>query len=128
MHRWLGTLPAYHSLDGDRLIVAHAGFGEDLLQRSPKAIRNFCMYGDTSGEIDEFGLPVRRDWAAHYSGSAMIIYGHTPVREAGWVNRTLCIDTGCVFGGRLTALRYPELELLSVPARRTYCEPLRPLA
>src|SRR5439155_1870363 len=39
---------------------------------------------------------------------------------------TINIDTGCVFGGKLTALRYPEKELVSVPARQTYYEPVRP--
>ena len=58
----------------------------------------------------------------------MVVYGHTPVPEAVWVNGTINIDTGCVFGGSLTALRYPERELVSVPARETYYEPLKPLA
>ena len=56
----------------------------------------------------------------------MVVYGHTPVPEPEWLNRTINIDTGCVFGGKLTALRYPEKELVSVPAERTYCEPARP--
>src|SRR5437667_1338401 len=56
----------------------------------------------------------------------MVVYGHTPVPEPEWLNRTVNIDTGCVFGGKLTALRYPEKEFVSVPAARTYCEPARP--
>ena len=90
-------------------------------------VRAFALFGETSGESDEFGLPVRQDWARDYRGAASVVYGHTPVAEARWVNRTICIDTGCVFGGRLTALRWPERELVSVPAARTYCEPVRPL-
>ena len=62
-------------------------------------------------------LPVRDNWAAEYRGRAMVVYGHTPVPEPEWLNRTINIDTGCVFGGKLTALRYPEKELVSVPAR-----------
>jgi protein phosphatase len=85
------------------------------------------MYGETSGEIDEFGLPVRYDWAVDYKGKAKVVYGHTPVPEANWVNGTLCIDTGCCFGGKLTALRWPELDLVEVPAAKTYYEPIRPL-
>ncbi len=96
--------------------------------RASGAVRSFAMYGETSGEIDEFGLPVRYDWAADYKGRARVVYGHTPVLEAQWVNGTICIDTGCCFGGKLTALRYPEMELVSVPAVRTYYEPIRPLA
>ena len=90
-------------------------------------MREFALYGETTGETDEFGLPVRYNWAAEYRGKAMVVYGHTPVPEAEWLNNTICIDTGCVFGGKLTALRYPERELVSVPAKRMYYEPIRPL-
>jgi protein phosphatase len=85
------------------------------------------MYGETTGESDEFGLPIRFDWAAHYRGAAVVVYGHTPIPAPEWLNNTINIDTGCVFGGRLTALRYPERELVSVPAQRVYAEPIRPL-
>ena len=94
--------------------------------RGSGKVRDFALYGETTGETDEFGLPVRYNWAAEYRGTAMVVYGHTPVPEPEWLNRTINIDTGCVFGGKLTALRYPEQELVSVPAARTYCEPARP--
>ena len=86
-----------------------------------------ALYGDTTGETDEYGLPVRYPWAEDYRGHAIVVYGHTPVPEAVWTNKTICIDTGCVFGGRLTALRYPERDLVSVPAHEVYYEPARPL-
>lgn len=50
----------------------------------------------------------------------------TPVPEPEWLNRTINIDTGCVFGGKLTALRYPERELVSVLAKQTYAESREP--
>jgi protein phosphatase len=128
MRRWLDTLVSHYVLDEGRLVVAHAGLKEEMQGRASSAVRSFAMYGETSGEVDEFGLPVRYDWAADYKGKARVVYGHTPVPEAGWVNGTICIDTGCCFGGKLTALRWPELELVSVPAERTYYEPVRPLA
>lgn len=127
MREWLDGLISHYVLDGGKLVVAHAGIKEAMQGRASGAIRSFCMYGETTGEIDEFGLPVRSDWAADYKGNAKVVYGHTPVVEANWVNGTLCIDTGCVFGGKLTALRYPELDLVEVPAARTYYEPIRPL-
>ena len=71
-------------------------------------------------------LPVRCNWAAEYRGRASVVYGHTPVPESEWLNRTINIDTGCVFGGSLTALRWPEKELVSVPALQTYADPVRP--
>jgi protein phosphatase len=123
---FLEALPSHYLLDGGKLVVAHAGLKESLQGRESRRVRAFALYGETSGESDDDGLPVRGDWGATYQGKAAVVYGHTPVAEPVWVNRTLNIDTGCVFGGRLTALRYPELELVSVPAARIYCTPPRP--
>jgi protein phosphatase len=113
-------------LDGGRLVVAHAGLKEAYHGRASGRVRSFALYGDTTGETDEFGLPVRYPWADDYRGRAMVLYGHTPTPDPEWVNNTLCLDTGCVFGGRLTALRYPEKEVVSVPAERVWYEPARP--
>jgi protein phosphatase len=114
-------------LDGGRLVVAHAGMKASMQGRGSGAVRDFAMYGETTGETDEFGLPVRLNWAAEYRGRAAVVYGHTPVPDVEWLNNTACVDTGCVFGGKLTALRWPERECVDVPARRTYVEPVRPL-
>ena len=89
-------------------------------------VRDFALYDETTSETDEFGVPVWYNWAAEYRGSAMVVYGHTPVPEPEWLDRTVNIDTGCVFGGKLTALRHPEKEFVSVPAARTYSEPAGP--
>ena len=113
-------------LDEGRLVVAHAGLKERLQGRASRRVRDFALYGETTGETDEFGLPVRYAWANDYRGSATVLYGHTPVPEPEWVNNTLCLDTGCVFGGRLTALRYPERSLVSVPAEKVWYEPTKP--
>ena len=123
---FLGSLVSHYMLDGGKLAVAHAGIKEHMQGRGSVAVREFCMYGDTTGEIDEFGLPVRLNWAMHYRGKALVVYGHTPVPEPTWENNTVNLDTGCVFGGKLTALRYPEQETVSVPARMTYTEPRKP--
>jgi protein phosphatase len=123
---FLDELVSHYVLDNGKLVVAHAGMKAEMQGRGSGKVRDFALYGETTGETDEFGLPVRYNWAAEYRGSAMVVYGHTPVPEAEWLNRTINIDTGCVFGGKLTALRYPEREFVSVPAARTYCEPARP--
>jgi protein phosphatase len=115
-------------LDEGRLVVAHAGLKEEYHGRASARVRSFALYGDTTGETDEFGLPVRYPWANDYRGRAMVLYGHTPNPEPEWVNNTMCLDTGCVFGGRLTALRYPEKQLVSVPAEQVWYEPVKPLA
>jgi protein phosphatase len=119
-------LVSHLMLDGGRLVVAHAGLKEAYQGRASARVRSFALYGDTTGETDEFGLPVRYPWASDYRGRAMVLYGHTPTPGPEWVNNTLCLDTGCVFGGRLTALRYPEKEIVSVPAERVWYEPARP--
>jgi protein phosphatase len=123
---FIDDLVSHYVLDGGRLVVAHAGMKAQMQGRGSGKVREFALYGETTGETDEFGLPVRYNWAAEYRGEAMVVYGHTPVPEPEWVNGTINIDTGCVFGGRLTALRYPEKELVSVGARRVYAEPSRP--
>ncbi len=125
---WCRDLVSHLVLDGGRLVIAHAGLKESYHGRTSGRVRSFALYGDTTGETDEYGLPVRYPWAQDYRGRAMVLYGHTPTPTPEWVNNTMCLDTGCVFGGRLTALRYPEKELVSVPAERVWYEPTRPLA
>lgn len=125
--QFLDSLVSHYVLDQGRLVVAHAGMKEDLAGRTSGAVRAFAIYGETTGETDEFGFPIRYNWANDYRGSATTVYGHTPIPEPEWLNNTLNIDTGCVFGGTLTALRYPEKECVSVPAQKMYTEPVRPL-
>jgi len=124
---FLDGLVSHYVLDHGNLVVAHAGLKETMQGRGSGAVREFCLYGETTGETDEFGLPVRYNWAANYNGKAAVVYGHTPVIRPEWFNNTIDIDSGCVFGGSLTALRYPEKELVSVPAAQEYAVPSRPI-
>ncbi|MEM7262898.1 MAG: polynucleotide kinase-phosphatase, partial [Planctomycetota bacterium] len=123
---FLRSAVSHFVVDDGKLVVAHAGMKERFQGRASGRVREFALYGETTGETDEFGLPVRHNWAAEYRGKAMVVYGHTPVPEAEWLNHTINLDTGCVFGGKLTALRYPEREAVSVPAAEMYAEPVRP--
>ncbi len=124
--QFIDGLISHYVLDDGKLVVAHAGMKEELQGRASGVVRSFALYGETTGETDEFGLPVRFDWAREYRGSAAVIYGHTPVPQAEWLNNTLDIDTGCVFGGKLTALRWPERDLVEVAAAQEYAVPGRP--
>ncbi|HEX8235954.1 MAG TPA: polynucleotide kinase-phosphatase [Abditibacteriaceae bacterium] len=124
--KFIDGLVSHYVFDDGKLVVAHAGLKEELQGRGSGTVRAFALFGETTGETDEFGLPVRYNWAAEYRGRATVVYGHTPVPEPEWLNGTINIDTGCVFGGKLTALRYPEMEILSVPAAQIYAEPSRP--
>ncbi|GAA3440700.1 polynucleotide kinase-phosphatase [Planomonospora venezuelensis] len=125
---FMDGLISHYQLDGGGLVVAHAGLKEAYHGRASGRVRSFALYGDTTGETDEYGLPVRYPWAREYRGRAMVVYGHTPVPEPEWINNTICLDTGVVFGGRLTALRYPSREIVSVPAEKVWYEPVKPFA
>jgi protein phosphatase len=122
------SLPHHLVLDDGRLVVAHAGLAEHLHGVDSGRARSFALYGDTTGGVDDYGLPVRLPWQNDYRGEAMVLYGHTPMLSASWVNNTMCLDTACVFGGALSALRYPELELVQVAAQQEWYPPSRPLA
>lgn len=124
--KFLDDLVSHYVFDDGKLVVAHAGMKEEMQGRGSGKVRDFALFGETTGETDDYGLPVRYNWAAEYRGTAMVVYGHTPIAEPEWLNRTINIDTGCVFGGKLTALRYPERELVSVPALHTYYESVKP--
>lgn len=119
---FLGGLVPHYIFDEGKLVVAHAGLRESMHGRVSGKVRNNCLFGETTGETDEFGYPIRLNWAADYNGKALVAYGHTPVPSAKWQNNTVNLDTGCVFGGKLTALRYPEMEIISVKAKKTYTE------
>lgn len=124
---FIDGLVSHYVLDDGKLVVAHAGMREAFQGRASGRVREFALYGETTGEVDEFGLPIRYEWAADYRGKAKVVYGHTPTPNAEWLNNTICIDTGCVFGGALSALRYPENELVSVGAEKVYYAPSKPL-
>jgi protein phosphatase len=126
VRNFIARLPPYLWLDGGKLVVAHAGLKQDMIGRVDGKVRSFALYGDTTGETDGYGNPVRLNWATEYSGEAAIVYGHVAAPDVQAVNNTWCIDTGCCFGGRLTALRWPERELVSVAARRVHYEGSRP--
>jgi protein phosphatase len=126
VQQFIDGLVSHYVFDAGRLVVAHAGMKEEMQGRGSARVRDFALFGETTGETDEFGLPVRYNWASEYRGRAAVVYGHTPVPEPEWLNGTINIDTGCVYGGRLTALRWPEKSLVSVPARATYATSARP--
>lgn len=124
---FIDGLVSHYLFDGGKLIVAHAGLKQEYIGRSSSKVREFCLYGETTGETDSYGLPVRLDWAADYRGRATVVYGHVAGKEVRAQNGTYCIDTGCVYGGKLTAFRYPEREFVSVDALAAYYAPVTPL-
>ena len=119
---FINSLRSHYVFDDGNLVVSHAGIKEEYINRSSGKIRSFCLFGETTNEKDQYGYPIRIDWAKSYKGKPMIVYGHIPHNLPYIINNTYNIDTGCCFGNKLTALRYPERELISVDALEEYCE------
>jgi protein phosphatase len=124
---FLEGLPSHLILDEGRLVVAHAGLPQELHSTDSPHTRDVALFGTPTGQRDDFGLKILADWSHDYKGEAVVVWGHLPVAEAVWVGNTINIDTGCVHGGSLTALRYPERELVSMPAAHVYSTPIKPL-
>lgn len=114
--------PLYQILDDGKLVIAHAGIRTDYIGKYNKQVKTFVLYGDITGETLANGMPVRKDWAKKYHGKPVIVYGHTPVQQPRKVGNSINIDTGAVFGGKLTGLKYPEMETLSVPSKMPFIE------
>ena len=124
--RFINGLPSHYVLDEGKLVIAHAGLKETLHGRTTPEARAVALRGQATGERDEYGLPIRLNWAVEYRGQALVAYGHSPVPEPLWINNTVNLDTGCVYGGHLSALRYPERETVSIPARAVHYRARRP--
>lgn len=122
MIRLYEQAPLYLEIPEVNVVIAHAGIKESLIGRYDKKVKTFVLYGDITGEKLPDGRPVRRDWAKQYTGERWIVYGHTPVLEPRFVNKTVNIDTGCVFGNKLTAFRLPEEKIISVASKQPFNE------
>ena len=123
VYKFLSSTPMYLSLDDGQLIIAHAAWKNSLKNIDPfdKKCRTWCLYGPTTGRMLENGLPDRIDWVIdRKEDSPLIVYGHQVYKEPRVLSNTYGIDTGCAFGGYLTALRYPELEFVSIKAQWIY--------
>ena len=107
----------YLLLDKGRLVVVHGGLKKEQVGHFSNKIRNMCLYGEVTGITNKEGKPQRFDWALEYKGTYFIVYGHTVKEEAKIINNTIDIDQGCVYGGYLTAFRYPEKEIIQVKGK-----------
>ena len=108
----------YLLLDKRRLAVVHGGLREDSMGRFSNRIRVVCLYGETAGVYEDSGKPIRLDWAKEYKGKTFVVYGHTVVEGPKIIHNTVDIDQGCVYGGYLTAMRYPEREFVQVRGKK----------
>ncbi len=113
----LENLPSYAVLDNKKLIIAHAGLKEKYHFQTSESARRFALMGQSTGLFDEAGFPIRYDWAQDYRGTPTVIYGHVIVDAVEIINNCIDIDTGCVFGGKLTAYCWPSGHIVQVPSQ-----------
>ena len=102
-----------------KTIVTHAGIRDHYIGKTSPRIRDFCRYGEIIGESDT-GRPIRGDWFLQHQTSELIVWGHDPKVKPYKINNTINIDQGVVFGGELTAFRYPEQTFEAVKAYKNY--------
>jgi diadenosine tetraphosphatase ApaH/serine/threonine PP2A family protein phosphatase len=120
VREFLEGLPVHLVLDDGKLVVAHAGLKEEFHFQQSGQQNAFALYGSRSNELGPNGLPIRLNWAKDYSGEAYVVHGHVAAKTIHQENRVICLDTGCVFGGHLSALQWPEMEFVQVPAEKSY--------
>ncbi|MDQ0269625.1 polynucleotide kinase-phosphatase [Cytobacillus purgationiresistens] len=101
------------------LVCTHAGIKDEFIGKQSKVISDFCRFGDTDG-FDENNQPIRKDWFTHHRNGQLIVWGHDPKPQPLLVNNTINIDQGVVFGGKLTAYRFPEKTFTSIHALEDY--------
>lgn len=109
---FLQSLPHHMVLDDGNLVVAHAGLPERYHGRDSKKSKNMAIYGESVHDVN--GNVVRKDWAESYRGDAIVVQGHVAGDDVVIKNNVYFIDTGCVYGGQLTALSYPEMTISSI--------------
>ena len=122
------SIPSAVRFDKGQAVVVHAAWRSGMTaEENPKKIYYYAMYGPTTGKKTPDGFPDRIDWAKGYRGPEHVIFGHQ-VYKVPYVNLFATgIDTGCVFGGGLTALRWPTRELVTVDSAYARAEYGRPV-
>lgn len=99
------------TVEAEEFLVVHAGFDprRPLARQSDVALTNLRRLKDTE-----------EPWYERYEDERLVVFGHWARPEPVVRRNAVGLDTGCVYGGALTALILPERRLVSVPARRVY--------
>ncbi len=117
---YLEALPLWLRLD-EGTVVVHGGLVPGIaLERQERrhllTLRSL-RDGRPSSKVD--GTP----WAARWPGPEHVLFGHDAVRGLQLHPHATGLDSGCVYGGQLTAALWPERRLVTEPARRVHREP-----
>ncbi len=118
--KYLASLPLYLRLPELNVIAVHAGLVptvplQEQRQEHLLNLRSITPDGQPSKRVDG-GTP----WASHWRGPELILFGHDAMRGLQRHPHAIGLDSGCVYGGRLTAYVLPEGRFYSVPSRRSY--------
>ncbi|WP_457638673.1 metallophosphoesterase [Persephonella sp.] len=116
------SLPLYIIVN-DSVVVAHAGIKDEMIGKVDEKVRDFVIFGETTGKYTEDGFPERVDWTKYRKineNSPKIVYGHVVYPEPYINNRCYGIDTGCVLGNKLTAYNPFTDEFIFERARKVY--------
>ena len=120
--KFLKKMPPYIHKPKRKTVIVHAGF-------MPKPVwHKQDIYTITQIQvIDADGNAAKRDaapdapsWADHWQGAPFVVYGHTARPEVYKRPGSIGIDTGCVFGGHLTAFTLEDQSIIQIPAKKKY--------
>ena len=117
---WMKALPLY--IEEDDFICIHGGLqpGVPLEKQNPRVATRIRTWG---GDEDELNDPDNPPWHELYKGAKTVIYGHWAMQGYHKTKNTICLDSGCVWGGSLTGLIWPERKAVHIPALEQYKEP-----
>jgi hypothetical protein len=118
--KWLYSLPWYISSKELGALFVHAGFvsGIRLAKQNPRLMMNMRSILPDGTVTSKFFT--NWPWARLWDGPQTVLFGHDADRGLQQYEHAIGLDTGCVYGGRLTACILPERRLVSVSAKREY--------
>lgn len=114
-YRYLDSLPLMIDLGSH--VVVHAGVRPDvpLDKQADEDLLELRTLGNSQRNSRK-GKP----WYEEYDGTKIVLFGHWPAPTPRVGPRAIGLDTGCVYGNRLTAYRVETGAVVSVPARFAY--------
>ena len=118
--KWMYSLPWFISSSHLNALFVHAGFvsGIRLAKQNPRLMMNMRSILPDGTVTSKFfnNWP----WARLWDGPQTVFFGHDADRGLQQYEHAIGLDTGCVYGGKLTACILPERRLVSVNAKREY--------
>jgi diadenosine tetraphosphatase ApaH/serine/threonine PP2A family protein phosphatase len=120
---WFQTLPLSVHLQEHDVLVVHAGVppGQAPDKADPNLLMNIRNLTPSGEATSKSG--VGSAWAQSWGGQPDIVFGHDAQRGYTVYDHAVGLDSGCVYGGSLTALLLPDRAVVAVPAVELHCDP-----